>query len=202
MHLRLVASPPPQPSAFELPPVDLRVRPTRPGVTHSKLQLRLPGRLAAGAEAVAGTEGLSRSVWIGLVAESERAVGQAAASHEAAAALRAWLDELAAEPSDPVPGAPARLGSFAKELRRLGRGPGAQWEAPEGSESPVAVEAMAPYSSVGAWRRSAIEAGQSLDTWAAERLRNLPSGRGLWEASAAERGETLAEWVLAQAARC
>ena len=60
---------------------------------------------------------------------------------------------------------------------------------------------LVPLASLTAWRRAAIDCGETIEDWLARMLIPLPSGRVLWEAAAAERGETLAEWVLAQMAR-
>lgn len=202
MHLRLVETAPPAPDAFEIPAVDLRTRPTRPGVTQTGLTLRVSKDLAAKVGELARKEGLREDAWIGLAIESERAVRQTASTEADAARLRRQLDEEAQRPAVPIPGGPARLTNFATALRQLeGRRETPSAVTIIATPDEIALKASLPYQSVGAWRRCAIESGQSLDTWAAECLKGLPRNRFLWEAAAIDRGETLAEWVLAQAAR-
>jgi len=202
MHLRLVETAPPAPDAFEVPAVDLRKRPTRPGVTQAELTLRVSQHLAMAVGDLARSEGLREDAWIGLAIESERAVGQAAATESDAELLRGHLDTQAKERAMPIPGGPVRLNKFAVALRELGgtHNSSVSVLAAAGDDGAV-LKASLPYQSVGAWRRCAIESGQSLDAWAAERLVEPPRGRLLWEAAAAERGETLVEWVLTQATR-
>jgi hypothetical protein len=202
MHLRLLQSSPVRPNPFDLPAVDLEACPTRPGMTHSKIELRTHEGLALAAGDLAEAEGLREDCWIGLAIESERAVLQAAGDEAESSLIRFQLDELARSPSVPVPGAPIRLMRFAAALRQLeGQQRVRVAGRADAAERDVTLGVTIPYQSVGAWRRSAIEAGQTLDFWAAERLRELPQRRVLWEATAAERGESLAEWVLTQAAR-
>jgi hypothetical protein len=202
MHLQLVKTVPPMPDAFEVPAVDLLRRPTRPGVTQAVLSLRVSSHLAAMVGELARTEGLREDAWIGLAIESERAVRLVTATAADAAQFRRRLDELSRERSVPIPGAPVRLTNFSAALRRLGdkrETRTAVTMITTGEE--IALKASLPYQSVSAWRRCAIESGQSLDAWAADHLKELPMGRFLWEAAAVERGETLTEWVLTQAAR-
>ena len=102
----------------------------------------------------------------------------------------------------PIPGGPVRLNKFAVALRELGGTHNSSLSVlAAAGDDKVVLKASLPYQSVGAWRRCAVESGQSLDAWAAERLVKPPRGRLLWEAAAAECGETLVEWVLSQAAR-
>jgi hypothetical protein len=202
MHLRLIDSPPAPPDPFELPAVDLKTCPTRPGMTHSKIELRAPEGLALAAGELAVREGLREDCWIGLVIESERAVAQVARGATQSDSFRAQLDERARRPAVPIPGAPVRLARFAAALRELVDRPGVPAAAGAGAaDREVMLGVTVAYQSVGTWRRSAIEAGQTIDAWAIRLLQELPRGRVLWEAAAAERGESLAEWVLTQAAR-
>lgn len=195
--LRLVDFLPPPPPAFEREPIDLRRQPTRPGVTHSEIQLRLPVELATKVLANAAEERLPVAVWAGLVIESERALDQAQREGQQAEALRDELDRLARVQQPPVPGAASRLAEFGRSLRKDQRRP----ELAPDLQNSARLVARVPYPALTAWRRAAIESGQSVDEWATAKLTQLPRVRYLWEASAAERGETLAEWVLVQAAR-
>ena len=201
MSLHLIESPPPAPQAFELTPIDLRRQPTRPGVTYSEIDFRVPIDLARTAVEIAADEGLQGSVWVGLVIESERIVGQACDGEHQAEKLRSYLDELARTPSPPVPGGAARLTEFGKALRGAARRPEQGPAVAQRIAEQPRLTARAPYQALTAWRRAAIGSGQRLDKWAAGRLLRLPRARFLWEASAAERGETLAEWVLVHATR-
>jgi hypothetical protein len=201
-RLKLVEAAPPPPDAFEIPAVDLRKQPTRPGVTQTELKLQVSRRLAMAVGDLARSEGLREDAWIGLVVESERAVRLAAATDVDAAHVRQQLDAQAAYRAMPVPGGPVRLAKFADALRQLAGGHNSRISIlATADKEEITLKASLPYQSIAAWRRSAIESGQSLDAWAAERLEKLPKGRHLWEAAAVERGEGLAEWVLTQAAR-
>lgn len=195
--LRLVDSPSPTPPAFERDPIELRRQPTRPGVTHSEIGLRLPVELATNVLVSAAEERIPVAVWIGFVIESERALNQARSEGQQVDALCDELDQLARVPQPPVPGAARRLAEFGRSLRDAQQRP----ELAPDLQNPGQLVARVPYPALTAWRRAAIECGQSVDGWAAARLAGLPRVRYLWEASAAERGETLAEWVFVHAAR-
>lgn len=202
MKLHLVAAASEQPEGFEVPERDLRTVPTRPGVSQSRLSLRLPADLAAVAADTAREEGLREDTWIGIAIESERALRAAGARGAEATALLSELDAAAGDPLPPVPGAPQRATGFAAALRALRPDLGARVTrigAAGGGE--LTVYASVPFYSELAWRRGAIVADLSLGEWASEHLGTLPQGRLLWEAAAVEAGETLVEWVLAQAAR-
>jgi hypothetical protein len=202
MRLRLVDATPPTSDGFDIPDRDLRRLPTRPGVSQERLSLCIPAALAAAVGDAARKESLREDVWIGLVVESERTLRLLAPGDDEAESLRAHLDEVAARPLPPVPGAPARASGFAAALRDLRRQEDTEVTrlAPAGQTN-VMVSVSVPAHAVIAWRRGAIEARQTLGEWASGHLRALPPGRVLWEAGAVEAGETLAEWVLAQEAR-
>lgn len=197
MTLRLVDSRPPPPPAFEREPIDLRRQPTRPGVTHSEIELRLPVDLATKVLASAAEERIPVAVWIALVIESGRALDQTWREGWQVEALCDELDQLARVSQPPVPGGASRLAEFGRSLRDDQRRPKLGPEA----QNPARLVARVPNPALTAWRRAAIESGLSVDGWAAARLARLPRVRYLWEASAAERGETLAEWVFVHAAR-
>jgi hypothetical protein len=201
MSLHLVDSPPPTPPAFELAPIDLRRQLTRPGVTHTEVELQVGVELAEAASRVAIEEGLSIPVWIGFVVESERAVEQACSDKREIDELRGCLDRMARASSPPIPGGATRLAEFGKALRNVGETPPQRSAARLDLRTAAKISARVPYQVVTAWRLAAIESGQPVDAWAIDHLRRLPRGRFRWEAAAAERGETLAEWVLVQAAR-
>jgi len=200
MRLRLVEPLSPRPPVFELAPVDLRRQPTRPGVTHSTIEFDGRRELALAAARISARAGLPSAVWIGLVIESERALGQLHGDQREAGKLRERLDELARRAEVPVPGAAVRLAAYGRALRSAVPREDRQAALyPAGAT--VRLTARVPYQAVIAWRRAAIERGQALEVWANERLGSLPRDRSLWEAAAAERGETLAEWVVLHAAR-
>jgi hypothetical protein len=201
MGLRLVHSIPPPPPAFELPRIDLERQPTRPGVTHTKIEFGAPAGLARQAMEIARQEGLPDPVWVGLVIESERVIRQACEDQHQAAELRGYLDRVARAPSSSVPGAARRLTEFGKALRGARARPAQRTMLAPDLSGSARMAALIPYQAITAWRRDAIEKAQPFEVWAAERLRLLPRDRLLWEAAAAERGETLGEWVLLHAAR-
>lgn len=201
MSLRLVDPLPPTPLAFELAPIDLQRQPTRPGVTQTEIELQVGTELMEAASQAATEEGLSVSVWIGFVIESERAVRQACGENREIDELRERLDGMARELNPPIPGAATRLAEFGRALRNAAMAP-TQGSAMGGNlRTPARLSARVPYQAVTAWRLAAIENGQPVNAWAIKHLQRLPRGRFRWEAAAAERGETLAEWVLVQAAR-
>jgi hypothetical protein len=201
MSLHLVDSPAPPPPAFELPPLNLRRRATRPGASHLEISFASPASLTKAVRRIASEEGLPTEVWVGMAIESERAV-EAARQADKGEELRGYLDDLAATPATPVPGGAGRLGEFARALRALGRDPrqGVGEVAGRGGGAEL-LTAKVPYQALTAWRRAAIEASEAFDAWAVGRLGRLPRRRLIWEAKAAEEGATLAEWVLLYAAR-
>lgn len=176
--------------------------PTRPGVSQTRLSLIIAAALAEAAGDVARQEGLREDAWIGVAVESERAVRLSAPDDASAEQLRAALDASAAIPLPPVPGLPVRVSDFAAALRDL-RGQQSAGVVRLGApgQAEVMVSIRIPFHSAVAWRRGAVEAGQTLGEWASEHLQKLPRGRLLWEAAAVEAGETLTEWVLGQAVR-
>lgn len=193
MSLRLIASAPTaEPSGFDLPPYELSRLPTRPGVSHTEIPLKLPDAVAEAAVSLAASAGLPTVVWLGLAVESERAIAGLGLSHPASAALRSQLDTLAAGPIDPVMGGAQQLASFARSLRTAPR---------SGKPAGEPTSAKIPYSSRSAWRLAAIEAEETLDSWAARLLGHATPRRALWEAAAAERGVALPEWILGHCAR-
>jgi hypothetical protein len=202
MSLYLVDVESPHRERFEAPERDLRRLPARPGVSQSTLTFKIPAMLAASVGDVAREESFREDAWIGVVVESERAVRLAAQVDGDVEDVRAHLDEVAAKPLPPLPGAPLRSSSFAAAVRAL-RLQNDQVVARlrAHNEDEVTIRASVPLYTASAWRRAAIEAQMPLGAWANDHLSALPRRRLLWEAAAVEAGETLASWVLAQDAR-
>jgi hypothetical protein len=202
MGLYLVNVETPNRERFEAPERDLRRLPARPGVSQSTLTFKISAMLATAIGDAAREESFREDAWIGVVVESERAFRLAAQADGDVEDVRAHLDEVAARPLPPVPGAPLRSSSFAAAVRAL---------RPQGdqvvprfrahNEDEVTIRASVPLHAASAWRRAAIEAQMPLGAWASDHLRPIPRRRLLWEAAAVEAGETLASWVLAQDAR-
>jgi hypothetical protein len=201
MRLHLVDTPSPPSDGYEIPERNLQVMPTRPGVSQSRLSLRIPASLTKAAGDRARRDGIREDAWIGIAVESERALDRTGARGLEREALRDYLDAVAARPLPVVPGAPVRAMNFAAALRASRGQNDTVVIARIGAGAEVVTYASVPFHSEIAWRRGAIEAGQTLGQWASERIREMPTGRPLWEAAAVEAGETLAEWVLAQDAR-
>lgn len=202
MSLYLISAAPTDGERFEAPARDLRRLPARPGVSQSPLTFKISTTLAAEIGDAARDESFREDAWIGVVVESERAVRLATPVDGDSAGVRTHLDEVAARPLPPVPGAPLRSSSYAAAVRAL-RPRSDQMvtrlRAHDGGE--VTVRASVPLHSASAWRRAAIEAQVPLGVWVTDHLSALPRGRLLWEAAAVEAGETLTSWVLAQDAR-
>ena len=203
MSLYLVDAPSPPLERFEATERDLRRLPARPGVSQFSLTFKVSAPLATAIGDAAREEGFREDAWIGVVVESERAVRLAAQIDGNAEDVRTYLDEVAAKPLPPLPGAPLRSNSFAAAVRAL----------PPHNDQPVSrlrprkedevtmVRASVPLHTASAWRRAAIEAQQPLGVWVSGHLKVIPRRRLLWEAAAVEAGEALASWVLAQDAR-
>jgi hypothetical protein len=202
MSLYLVDVEPPHRERFEAPQRDLRRLPARPGVSQSVLTLKISATLAAAIGDAASEESFREDAWIGVVVESERAVRLAAQVDGDVEEVRTHLDEIAARPLPPLPGAPLRSSSFAAAVRALRpRTDQVVTRLRAHNEDEVTIRASVPLHAASAWRRAAIEAQMPLGAWASDQLRALPRRRLLWEAAAVEAGETLASWVLAQDAR-
>lgn|SRR6188474_72533 len=202
MNLYLIDVESPTRKRFEAPERDLRRLPTRPGVSQSSLTFKVSGLLAAAIGDAAREESFREDAWIGVVVESERAVRLAAQVDDDVEDLLTHLDEVAARPLSPIPGAPLRSSVFATAVRALRpRTDQVVTRLRAHNEDEVTVRASVPLHAVSAWRRAAIEAQLPLGAWASDQLRALPRRRLLWEAAAVEAGETLASWVLAQDAR-
>lgn len=202
MSLYLIDVESPNRERFEAPDRDLRRLPARPGVSQSALTFKISAMLAAAIGDAAREESFREDAWIGVVVESERAFRLAAQADGDVEGVRAHLDEVAARPLPPVPGAPLRSSSFAAAVRALRpRNDQVVTRLRAHNEDEVTVRASVPLYAASAWRRAAIEAQVPLGAWASDHLRALPRRRLLWEAAAVEAGETLASWVLAQDAR-
>jgi hypothetical protein len=202
MSLYLIDAESPNRERFEAPERDLRRLPARPGVSQSSLTFKVSGLLAAAIGDAAREESFREDAWIGVVIESERAVRLAAQVDGDVEDVRTHLDEVAAKPLPPLPGAPLRSSSFAAAVRAL-RPQNDQVVAKlrAHNEDEVTIRASVPLHAASAWRRAAIEAQMPLGAWASDHLSAIPRRRLLWEAAAVEAGETLASWVLAQDAR-
>jgi hypothetical protein len=193
MTLRLIASASTaEPSAFDLPPYQLSRQPTRPGVSHTEIPLKLPDAVVEAVVPLAASDGVPTAVWLGLAVESERAIAGLGLSGPASAGLRSQLDDFAARPIDPVMGGAQQLASFAMSLRTAPR---------SGKSMGEPTSARVPYGSRTIWRLAATEAEETVDSWAARLLVQATPRRALWEAAAAERGVTLPEWILGHCAR-
>lgn len=193
----------PRRERFEVPERDLRRLPTRPGVSQAPLTFKISAVLATAVGNAAREESFREDAWIGVVVESERAVRLAAQTDDDVEDLRTHLDEVAAKPLSPIPGAPLRSSGFAASVRAL-RPRTDQVVITRlrvHNEDEVTVRASVPLHSVSAWRRAAIEAQLPLGAWVSDQLGVLPRHRLLWEAAAVEAGETLASWIFAQDAR-
>jgi hypothetical protein len=202
MSLYLVDAPSPPRERFEPTERDLRRLPARPGVSQVSLTFKVSAPLATAIGDAAREEGFREDAWIGVVVESERAVRLAAQIDDDAEDVRAYLDEVAAKPLPPLPGAPLRSNSFAAAVRALRpRNDQAVSRLRTHKEDEVTIRASVPLHTASGWRRAAIEAQQPLGAWVSDHLRSIPRRRLLWEAAAVEAGEALASWVLAQDAR-
>ena len=202
MTLYLVDVELPRRERFEAPERNLRRLPARPGVSQSPLTFKISAKLATAVGNAAREKSFREDAWIGVVVESERAVRLAAQVDGDVEDLRTHLDEVAARPLPPIPGAPLRSSSFAAAVRALRpRTDQVVTRLRAHDEDEVTIRASVPLHAASAWRRAAIEAQMPLGAWASHHLSAIPRRRLLWEAAAVEAGEALAAWVLTQDAR-
>jgi hypothetical protein len=196
-HLTLVATTRSDvPLDYGPAPFDLALQPTRPGVAHEPLTVRLDACLARQLSAQAAAGGLPCGAWAALAIDSARVL--ALTSHILdirSDTLAQHLDEVARAPScNRIPRGPGgRLLAYAHALR-------AAQALLEPREPQMRLTLPVPYASLIAWQQAAAALGQSLQDWAVCHLAYPPRGRVVWEAAAAESGSTQGEWMLAQAA--
>jgi hypothetical protein len=166
--------------------------PFRPGELPGLQVVELLGEVHDLAVGRAQAAGIPLALWIRIGVEASEATNAAALrSGVPAGRLAGMLDRHAAmsDGSQVRTLAAVRLRSYAKHV--------SGGLAVDRHRADERVELFLPDTLAGRWETAAAAAGQVLDAWLGERVREAPTGCVAWEVAAARECHSLTEWVYA-----
>lgn len=169
-------------------PIDLCSSPFRPGELPERLGVDLGRPITGEAVRKAGQGGVPVALWVRVAVEVGRArVVLSAATARAPTEIDDAL--VAASDRDIRPAGLSALARYAAAILNGGAN-----DAPEIGPT---LELLIPSEMALAWRHSAAESAQSLDSWITQMIAAARPGVEKFEACAASAGEGLAAWCYA-----